>query len=113
MLDVILAVDAANPNKTYENLARRIIKLGEEFGELSEAYLNASKGPGNHKGKTWDDVLEEAVDTAIVAIDVATTIPPDRNYSSEEHRKAIEELFKVKLQKWLDNDRKSRVVEYE
>jgi NTP pyrophosphatase (non-canonical NTP hydrolase) len=69
---IVDAVEKANPQRTPANLNRRLHKFLEELGELSEAYLNASS-INNGKGKTEDDVREEAVDTLIVAIDIALT----------------------------------------
>lgn len=48
---------------------RRIIKLMEELGEVSEAFLNVTS-PNNRKNKSWNDVREELVDSFIVAIDI-------------------------------------------
>lgn len=69
---IIPAIRDANPTRNNGNLGRRVIKLCEELGEHAEAYLNISSA-GNGKGKTWDDVREEAADILIVAVDVALT----------------------------------------
>ena len=45
-----------------DNLPRRIIKLSEETGETSEAFLYASI-PDNRKNITWNDFREEAIDS--------------------------------------------------
>lgn len=73
IVQIVDLVAEANPTRTFENLGRRIIKLGEEFGEVSEAYLNVTSA-SNGKGLTWDDVREEFADVAIVALDVALTV---------------------------------------
>lgn len=69
---IIPAIRDANLTRNNGNLGRRVIKLCEELGEHAEAYLNISSA-GNGKGKTWDDVREEAADILIVAVDVALT----------------------------------------
>lgn len=69
---IIAAIREANATRHIGNLGRRLIKLSEEIGEHAEAYLNVTS-VGNGKGKTWDDVREEAADMLIVAVDVALT----------------------------------------
>src|SRR6185437_5449114 len=69
---IIEHVAEANPDRNLANLNRRVIKLFEELGELSEAYL-ASTSSHSYKERTWNDVREEAADVLIVAIDIALT----------------------------------------
>ena len=74
----------------------KIIKLGEEYGELSQAFLayagakNASKSSLN--GDLSKNVLEEACDVMNVAMDIINNLP----YRNEE----VAEMFKRKLEKW-------------
>lgn len=90
----------ANPGRNEQTLIRRIGKLAEEYGELWEAYLNVTS-MNNGKNKTWDDVREEAVDVAIVALDiVATRLPTDEGKTEEEIRKEIADMLTKKLEKW-------------
>jgi len=78
---IVDAVYDANPTRNVSNVNRRIIKLGEEYGEASEAYLNVTSA-GNGKGKTWADVREELADVLIVALDVVLTpMSDDENLS--------------------------------
>ena len=72
MYDIIAEIRDANLTRNANTLHRRIMKLGEEFGEVSEAYLNVTSA-ANGKGMTWDDVREEFADLLIVAVDVALT----------------------------------------
>lgn len=67
------AVLAANPARSQANLSRRVLKLVEELGEVSEAYLGVTSGSSNGKGKTWDDFREETADVFIVGMDIALT----------------------------------------
>lgn len=76
MQTIIDAVRAANPTRHYRNVNRRLGKLFEELGEVSDAYLAVSS-LANAKQKTWDDVREEIADALIVAIDVTLTPLPD------------------------------------
>jgi CheY-like chemotaxis protein len=62
----------ANPDRQTATLKRRISKLLEEVGELSEAWLNVTSTT-NGKGKAWEDVREEAADCLIVAVDIHLT----------------------------------------
>ncbi len=80
---IIPAIRDANLTRHNGNLGRRVIKLCEELGEHAEAYLNISSA-GNGKGKTWDDVREEAADILIVAVDVALTPNDGENPSVAE-----------------------------
>lgn len=54
------------------NIERRLIKVFEEVGELSEAWLNVTC-PVNYKQKTLADIREESLDCLIVLLDVALT----------------------------------------
>jgi hypothetical protein len=69
---LVTMVRDVNPGRSSNNLYRRLLKILEELGETSEAYLSVSS-PHNYKSKTWLDYREEAVDTLIVLIDVALT----------------------------------------
>jgi hypothetical protein len=73
MTTIIDLVTQANPERSTANLRRRLHKLLEELGELSEAYLSVTDTTISTKNKTWLDVREEAVDVLIVAIDIAVT----------------------------------------
>lgn len=72
MATIIDLVTQANPERSIANLRRRLHKLLEELGEISEAYLSVTTTTPT-KSKTWLDVREEAVDVLIVAIDIAVT----------------------------------------
>lgn len=56
--------------------SRRYIKLFEELGEVSEAYLDVTGG--GRKKKTYEDVLEEQVDAVIVLLDIAVLAAIDQ-----------------------------------
>ncbi len=90
----------ANRERSFGTLWRRIAKLGEEYGEIWEAYLNVTSAQ-NGKGKTWEDVREELVDITIVAIDtLATRLPIDEGKTDEEIKDEIMAVLKKKLDKW-------------
>lgn len=62
----------ANPERCVEDAPRRFVKYYEELGEMSQAFLSIT-ARNNHRNMTWDDFREEAVDTLILAIDLALT----------------------------------------
>lgn len=48
------------------------IALSEEVGELAECVLMAGLGQSNSKGKTFGDLIKEAVQVATMAMRIAT-----------------------------------------
>ncbi|MGW4033324.1 MazG-like family protein [Streptomyces sp. NPDC004838] len=56
----------------------RVLKIGEEFGEVSEA-LHGVLGTNPRKGRshTWEDVRKELVDVAVTALVALATLDPD------------------------------------
>lgn len=97
MYDVV--VDA-NRERSLETLIRRMGKLGEEYGEAWEAFLNVTSAQ-NGKDKNWEDVREEFIDIAIVALDIlATRLPIDDGKTDEELNDEIIAITKTKLKKW-------------
>lgn len=100
MYDFIKAIYKANPQRNQKNLARRVLKLSEEVGETAEAYLYVTT-VDNHKGKTWEDLREEALDAAIVGLDIAlTAMPIDEGKTSEQIEQEVIEVIMKKLAKW-------------
>ena len=97
---LLAAVWAANPDRCEATLARRLIKLSEELGEVSEAYLNVTSG-SNAKAKSWDDFREELIDLMIVTMDCLLT-PLDREEAVglKAREAEIERVLEVKLEKW-------------
>lgn len=99
-MDIIDEIRAANPGRNWQSLVRRCLKLGEEFGETSQALL-AVTSEDNHKEMTWADVREELTDTAILAFDMLLTPMPDQAEMTDEQRlEAIKAEFERKLAKW-------------
>lgn len=70
--DVLDMVAQANPTRSRPALERRVTKLLEEIGEVSQAFLSVTSA-SNDKKKTWADVREEAADVLIIAVDIALT----------------------------------------
>ena len=85
--------------RSPETIERRQLKATEEVGELAEAILSATSASGA-KGKTWMDIVQEAVDVAIMGIDIALTKPPGSAYTDDEWRAVVKEMFATKLAKW-------------
>ena len=94
LLSEIMGVLSKDP-RTIE---QRVIKTGEEYGELCEAVCSATKAPGcEYKGKTIDDIVEEAWDTVICAVSVAIQAKPEMAHY--DHARIIRD----KLIKWETN----------
>lgn len=77
--DIVYDVQRANPTRSSVGIRRRLLKILEELGETSEAYLSRT-APGNYKNKSWEDYREESVDTLIVLLDVALTDLPNNSF---------------------------------
>jgi len=86
-------------NRRYDNIVRRSLKATEELGELAEAALSVTS-LHNAKEKEWIDVIEEAVDVAIMGIDIALTKPEGWEITDAEWRKMVCDIFLAKLGKW-------------
>lgn len=80
-------------NLDKKNLVATYVKLGEETGELARAILAYVNEPSTlHRYSTKSDIIEECIDTALVAISIAIKAGAD----SEE----INKMFRLKLDKW-------------
>ena len=102
-MDTILnKIRDANLKRKVGNMDRRILKIGEEFGEACQAYLSVTS-KNNDKKKTWDDVREELTDVLIVTLDVLLTEMPDEANADIEAR--LHKELDRKLAKW---DKKSK-----
>jgi NTP pyrophosphatase (non-canonical NTP hydrolase) len=101
--DLVHAIWMASRERNFDNIHRRMIKLMEELGEASEAYLNATSAT-NGKGKTFADVREELADCVIVAVDLALTPTPDQvDKASEDIEREFLNTVGLKLMKWMRN----------
>jgi NTP pyrophosphatase (non-canonical NTP hydrolase) len=90
----------ANPTRTMEIMSRRMIKLGEEYGEACQAYLSVSS-ENNGKEKTWADVREELTDVLIVTLDLLCHQMPDEELASQDHKRhQVHQELDRKLKKW-------------
>jgi NTP pyrophosphatase (non-canonical NTP hydrolase) len=79
--------------KSLQELA---LKTGEEVGELQEAVLGVTGAAGcGYKGKTYDDIAEEAVDVVICAL--ATALKSGRVAPND-----LIAVFQKKMRKWED-----------
>ena len=100
MSEIYEKVRDANPERKLEQLDRRMVKLGEEYGEACQAYLSVSSET-NGKDKTWTDVREELVDVIIVAMDILLTRFPDEPLGThDEKMKLVNKMVDKKLSKW-------------
>jgi NTP pyrophosphatase (non-canonical NTP hydrolase) len=98
ILDMVL--HAGKKRRSIRDFTRKVIKLSEETGELSEAFLGVTSKI-NRKHKKWEDVREEAIDVAIIALDIALKcrLPGDP-------RTNVIKWFKRKVGKWTKRKQK-------
>jgi len=90
----------ANRKRSMEIFPRRLLKLGEEYGEASQAYLSISSEK-NGKNKTWEDVREELTDCIIVAMDLyCHEMPDEENVTLEDKVAQLNADIDRKLKKW-------------
>ena len=76
-----------------KSLIERALKLTEEVGEVSEAVLSFTGVSGcGYKNKTAEDVIEESIDTIIMAYSIIHSV--GANYEE------LYETFNKKLSKW-------------
>lgn len=93
-------VNKRNPAYSERYTNRRVTKLSEETGECSQAFLSITSEE-NGKNKTWEDVREEAVDAAIVGLDIALTkFPGEEDWDDEKLYTEVENMIAKKLAKW-------------
>lgn len=78
-------IDAGNAHRDPEAIAwGRLAKIGEEFGEVIEAWIGYT-GQNPRKGRTHrlDDVIEELLDVAVTALGAAEHLGNHRGDSIE------------------------------
>jgi NTP pyrophosphatase (non-canonical NTP hydrolase) len=68
----------------------RVLKIGEEYGEVAEA-LHGALGANPRKGRshTWPDVQKELVDVIVTSMVALATIAPDARHVFEERLDAL------------------------
>lgn len=99
-MDVINKVWEANRKRDMAIFARRMLKLGEEYGEASQAFLSVSS-ENNSKNKSWEDVREELTDCIIVALDLYCHQMPDESEVTLDSKVAsLHAMLDKKLKKW-------------
>ena len=95
MDDTFKKIKRTVKDKETKTLIELTLKTSEELGELSEAVLSYTHTPGNaYKGKTQEDVLEEAVDVIQCALAVAFRADPNLTIGQ------LKGMFQRKLEKW-------------
>lgn len=98
--DMMQSVIDANPSRVVDTLGRRVTKLSEELGEVSEAYLGVTS-EDNAKKKSWEDVREELVDLFVVTVDcLFTRLPIDEGKTDRQVSNEIAAVSVTKLAKW-------------
>ncbi|WP_331770753.1 MazG-like family protein (plasmid) [Embleya sp. NBC_00888] len=68
-----------------ERTLLRVLKVGEEYGEVAEALHGAlAANPRKGASHSWDDVRKELVDVAVTTLVALATLTPDaRNVFDE------------------------------
>jgi NTP pyrophosphatase (non-canonical NTP hydrolase) len=68
----------------------RVLKIGEEFGEVAEA-LHGALGANPRKGWShdWPDVQKELVDVIVTSMVALATIAPDAQHVFDERLDAL------------------------
>ncbi|MGW3949649.1 MazG-like family protein [Streptomyces sp. NPDC004752] len=68
----------------------RVLKIGEEYGEVAEA-LHGALGANPRKGHshTWPDVEKELTDVIVTAMVALATIAPDPQHVFQERLDAL------------------------
>ncbi|MEU1273554.1 MazG-like family protein [Streptomyces sp. NPDC005799] len=71
-------LDAESPVTGDMAKTMRVLKIGEEFGEVAEA-LHGAMGANPRKGAshTWDDVHKELCDVTITSLIALASLTPD------------------------------------
>lgn len=64
--------------------------LGEEFGELTKAMLQHTYEP--HKGVTTEDIRDEAIQTAAMALRLAMSLPCYQYRRAPQHSQGKDNL---------------------
>ena len=80
--------------KEKKTLWQLIIKAGEEYGEMCQAFLSMTGAPGNKwRGKTQEDMWEEIIDQHLVNLAIMAR--------SEMTQDKYEKMMRKKLDSWL------------
>jgi NTP pyrophosphatase (non-canonical NTP hydrolase) len=68
----------------------RVLKIGEEFGEVAEALHGAmAANPRKGANRTWDDVYKELCDVTITALIALASLTPDARKLFEDRLRHI------------------------
>lgn len=102
-MSILKAIKDLNCNRSLEHLPRRLLKLQEESGETAQAYLQLTS-LNNPKNKSWEDILEEAVDTAITSLDIALIAAQQIGPIEADVTKVVVMVDK-KLKKWEQKEK--------
>lgn len=85
--------------RNLEDLPLRVMKLNEEAGEASGAVVSVLTN--SYKGLTWEDVIEEIIDTWIVSSDAMfAPIPGTEHMTMDERCEYISGIMSKKMTKW-------------
>jgi NTP pyrophosphatase (non-canonical NTP hydrolase) len=88
--------------RDQKTLQEKALKVSEECGELAEAVLSYTDAHGcQYKGKTREQVIEEATDVITVAFSILCEIgQTDLPYLTYGNMWNIDDIWSKKLDKW-------------
>ncbi|MFI2434600.1 MazG-like family protein [Streptomyces sp. NPDC018693] len=77
--------DEAEANTPADVRLLRVLKIGEEYGEVAEA-LHGALGANPRKGRshTWNDVQTELADVIVTSMVALATVAPDARHVLQE-----------------------------
>ena len=96
---VVKEIRDIRSSRNLNDLPLRIAKLCEEAGEASGAVVSVLTN--SYKNLTYEDIIEEVIDTWIVATDAMfAPIPGTEHLTDDEREKFIVSIMNKKIKKW-------------
>ncbi|MEU1852965.1 MazG-like family protein [Streptomyces sp. NPDC019990] len=80
----------AEPASQADVTLLRVLKIGEEYGEVAEA-LHGAMGANPRKGRShsWNDVQTELADVIVTSMVALATVAPDADRVLQERLEAL------------------------
>jgi len=84
--------DDGNTASERDRLLLRVLKIGEEYGEVSEA-VHGVLGANPRKGAshTWEDVQKELCDVVVTTMVALATVTPDAQKTLDDRLRHLVE----------------------
>lgn len=85
-------LDEESPVTGEQAKLMRVLKIGEEFGEVAEALHGAmAANPRKGSSHSWEDVYKELSDVAVTTLIALASLTPDAEKLFEERLRQIGE----------------------